>query len=144
MAAGGHSKTFDALRPAVLSQLLELRGTIDDAYQALDPDAAAEEFSHIISQLQAHLDLPMGERLRDFAERWVALRIAEGQSPRSLLHSVVAIGDVIVAVAKKQLPSNEETVQFVRAVVHANFVAARSVVEVLALDLERRRGSQRR
>jgi hypothetical protein len=132
---GGHATTFEVIRPEVLERLLDVRGSIDQAFSAVPSEVIREEFDSVLERMQAYLDDRNTDRTRNFATRWVAFRLGEGFSPENLIHSVVALGDVVVDVARKRLPPGLETAEFVREVVRMNFVAARLIVESLAAEL---------
>src|SRR5688500_14095101 len=132
---GGHAATFEQIRPEVLERLLDVRGSIDQAFSGIPSQVIRQEFDSVLERMQSYLDDRNTERTRSFATRWVAFRLGEGFSPENLIHSVVALGDVVVEVARTRLPPGSETAEFVREVVRMNFIAARLIVESLAAEL---------
>ena len=132
------AQTFDALRPTILDRLVEVRATIDHSYADLPEHLARDQFDSVLVRMQAYLRDRDVDKFRSFASRWVAMRIGEGYSAEKLIHSVVAIGDVTVQVAKHRLASDPDMMVFVREVVRVNFIATRLVVDNLAEELARR------
>jgi hypothetical protein len=133
-----HARTFETIRPEVLERLIDVRGSIDQNLSGVPSEVIREEFDAVLDRMQGYLGDGDVERYRAFASRWVAFRLGEGFSPENLIHSVVALGDVVVEVAREKLPSGPEGGggEFVREVVRMNYVAARLIVEILAGELE--------
>jgi hypothetical protein len=65
--------------------------------------------------------------------------MGEGFAPENVIHSLVALADVVVQVSQQRLGASDEVMGFVRAVTQMNFMAARTVVESLAEEMEARR-----
>jgi hypothetical protein len=139
-----HARAFEAIRPEVLERLVEVRGSIDHLLSGVPPHLIRQEFNSVLDRMARYMadqDLP---RYRDFSARWVAFRLGEGFSPENLIHSVVAIGDVILEIARRSLSPGPDTAEFLREVARMNLVAARVIVEILAEELETLRRGVRR
>jgi hypothetical protein len=136
------AEIFSSLRPDVLARLVEVRGSIDHAYATIPEEVIRGQFDMVLDRMQSYLASEDAELYRGFAARWMAMRVGDGFSPENLIHSVVAIGDVVARVATERLGPGDETQRFARAVVRMNFVAARMLVEILADELGRRRAQQ--
>ena len=130
-----HARTFATIRPEVLERLVDVRGSIDHTLSGVPSHLIRQEFDAVLDRMEAYLTDQDVDRYRSFATRWVAFRLGEAFSPENLIHSVVALGDVVVEVAKKRLPPGPDTAEFVREVVRMNFIAARLIVESLAAEL---------
>ena len=135
----GYAKTFESLRPYILDRLVEVRGAIDHAYASIPDDVIRSQFDQVLERMQGYLTDGDNKKYRGFANRWVAMRMGEGFPPENVVHAVVALGDVVVQVARHRLGSGDDAMKFVRAATHMTFVAARMVVETLADDLAARR-----
>ena len=59
----------------------------------------------MLDRMQTYLLDGDAGRYRRFAVRWVAFRLGWWFSPENLIHSVVALGDVVLDVARRRLPS---------------------------------------
>lgn len=136
-----HARTFEAIRPEVLERLVDVRGSIDHTLSGVPSHLIRQEFDAVLDHMEAYLADQDVERYRSFASRWVAFRLGEGFSPENLIHSVVAIGDVVLDLGRRRLPPGGETSEFLREVARMNFVAARLIVEILAAELETMRRS---
>lgn len=135
------AELFTKLRPQFLARLDEVREALDESYQGLDPGLARERFEMLVDRYQGYLAESDVDGHRRFLRRWLALRLAEGRSPESVLHVLVAIGDVLVQVARTNLPPTPTTLDLVRELQRLTYVTARLVVDVLAEDLERKSAS---
>jgi hypothetical protein len=131
-----HARTFAAIRPEVLDRLLDVRGSIDHTLSGVPSQVIRQEFDAVLDRMQTYLVDGDAARYRRFAERWVAFRLGEGFSPENLIHSVVALGDVILEVARRRLPAGPASADFTREVARMNFHAARLIVDTLAEQLE--------
>ena len=139
-----HARTFEGIRPEVLDRLVDVRGSIDHTLSGVPSQVIRQEFDAVLNRMQSYLAEPDLDRYRRWARRYVAVRLGEGFAPETLIHSWVALGDVVVEVARQRLPSGSDTDAFVRDVVRLTFVAARLIVEVLAAELDELRRSARR
>jgi hypothetical protein len=133
-----HARIFQSLRSDVLERLIEVRGSIDHAYGRIPEETIREQFDVILDKMESYLASEDISLYRRFASRYVAMRVGEGFTHENLIHSVVAIGDVVVQVAKRKLGQAPECDDLVRAVVKMNFVNARMLVAFLAEDLAER------
>jgi hypothetical protein len=131
-----HARTFEAIRPEVTARLLDVRGTIDHTLSAVPSQVIRQEFDAVLDRMQRYLGDREEAPYRSFASRWVAFRLGQGHSPENLIHSVVALGDVVVEIGRRRLPPGPDTAEFLREVARMNFLAARLIVEVLAAELE--------
>jgi hypothetical protein len=139
-----HARTFEAIRSEVLDRLLDVRGSIDHTLSAVPSQVIRQEFDAVLDRMQSYLLDGDTGRYRSFAARWVAFRLGEGFSPENLIHSVVALGDAVLEVARRRLPRGPDSADFSREVARMNFVAARHIVETLADELESMSRSARR
>jgi hypothetical protein len=135
---------FTQLRPQFLARLDEVREALDESYQGLELDTARERFEILVDRYEGYLDKSDLDGHRRFLRRWLALRLAEGRSPESVLHVLVAVGDVLVQVSRANLPPAPATLDLVRELQRLTYVTARLVVDILAEDLERKSASVRR
>jgi hypothetical protein len=133
-----HAQMFESLRPDVLTRLVEVRASIDNSYAALPDEVIREQFDQVLDRMQAYLDERDQDKYRGFLHRWMALRIGEGFTAENLIHSVVALGDVVVQLARHRQQDDPETLPFVLQVVKMTHLAARLIVENLAEELARR------
>lgn len=129
---------FARLRPRFLERLLEVREGLDESFLSLAEDVATERFQLLVDRYQTYLGDGDVDRHRRFIRRWLALRLGEGRSAESVLHGLVATGDVLVQIARADLPPKTSAVVFVRELQRMTYVTARLVVDVLAEDLERK------
>lgn len=135
---GRPAELLSQLRPQVLARLDEVREALDESYQSLDPVIARERFETLVDRYQSYLSKADVDGHRRFLRRWLALRLAEGRSPESVLHVLVAFGDVLVQVGRTVLPPAPTTLELVRELQRLTYVTARLVVDVLAEDLGRK------
>lgn len=138
-----HAQLLASLRAEVLERLVEVRGSIDHAFASIAPDVIRGQFDIILEKMESYLTTQDASQYRGFASRWLAMRVGEGFAPENVIHSAVAIGDVIVQVAQVRLGQSDECVDFVQHIVHLNFAVTRMLVEILAEDLERRQEQKR-
>jgi hypothetical protein len=131
-----HARTFESIRPDVLDRLLDVRGSIDHTLSGIPSHVIRQEFDAVLGRMHAYLRDGDAARYRSLAERWVAFRLGEGATPENLIHAVVALGDVILDVARGVLPAGPASAEFAREVSRMNFATARLIVETLAEELE--------
>ncbi len=132
-----HAETFESLRTDVLAKLVDIRTSIDRAYERIPDDVAAGQFDVVLGKMAAYLRSGDSSAYRGFVTRWAAMREGEGFGPENVIHSMVAIGDVIVRVAQKKFGPGERT-DFLRAVTETTALSARWLVEGLADQLAER------
>ncbi|HLU66176.1 MAG TPA: hypothetical protein VKZ63_07860, partial [Kofleriaceae bacterium] len=87
----------------MLDRLVDVRGSIDHTLSAVPSHLIRQEFDSVLDRMSSYLADHDVARYRAFAARWVAFRLGEGFSPENLIHSMVAIGDVVLEVAKRSL-----------------------------------------
>lgn len=131
---------FEGLRPAVLDRLLEVRASLDHAFSRLGPDEARELFEGVLLGLRTLLATGDLALHRGFVHGFVALREGEGLAPDHAQRVLVAIGDVIVQVARRDHPDD---VTLILAINSAIRLTARMVNEVIADELGRRSAQRR-
>lgn len=133
-----HAQIFDALRAEILARLVDVRGSIDHAYDKISTPVIREHFDIMLDKVRTFLATGDAGSYRRFASRYLAIRVAEGFSHENLIHSIVAIGDVVAQVARSKLDPSPEREAFVREVMLMNFVHARMLVSFLADELAER------
>ena len=133
-----HARIFDSMRAEVLARLVEVRGSIDHSYEKISSEVITEHFDIILDKVRKFLALGDASSYRRFATRYLAIRVAEGVSHESLIHAIVAIGDVVAQVARASLEPSPERERFVREVMRMNFVHARMMVAFFADELAER------
>ncbi len=138
MAALTSSELFATLRKPTIDRLVELRVALDESYLAVSEADAADRFELLWERYAGYLRDGDVDRQRRFVRRWLALRLGEGRSPESVMHALVTAGDVLVQVTRSELPPTEDTLELVRELQRMTYVTSRSVVAVLAEDLERK------
>ncbi|MCG8423453.1 MAG: hypothetical protein MJE77_36600 [Proteobacteria bacterium] len=132
------TRIFDDLRTDILTRLVEVRGGIDPAYEKIPDLVIREHFNIVLDKLRAFLATGENGSYRRFASRYMAIRVAEGFGAENLIHTIVAIGDIVAQVARARLDPSPDRESFVRAVMRMNFVNARMLVAFLAEDLAER------
>jgi hypothetical protein len=133
-----HAQLFASLRQEVLEKLVEIRGTLDHAYARLAEPAVRPQFDAVLDKMQSYLATEDPQVYRSFAASHMAMRVGEGFAPENLVHAVVAIGDVVSKVAQHRLQQDPRCADFVLACTRMSFVAARTMVSLLAEDVKRR------
>jgi hypothetical protein len=131
------AELFKSLRPEVLGRLLESRASIDQGFAAIPEDVIRPQLDTVLDKMQSFLATEDIDSYRGFASRWIAMRIGEG-TPENLIHTLVAIGDVVAQSAQRRLGPGPEYDDFARAVARMSFLGARLLVELLAEELDRR------
>ena len=137
MGEPSHERLLERLRPRALARLLKVRASIDPAYARIPDHQAERQFDRVLGKMAAFLGEGDLEPYRRFADRWAAMRAGQGFSREGLIHSAVAIGDVLVRTAREELGQTPECESLVRAVTHMTYLAARMLVDNLAADVER-------
>lgn len=136
MGEPSHELVLARLRPRAIERLLEIRASIDPAYGHIAEGQARRQFARVLSKMGAFLGEGDLDPYRRFAHRWAAMRAGQGFSREGLVHSAVAIGDVLVQTAREELGATAECEDFVRAVTHMTYLAARMLVDDLAAEVE--------
>lgn len=138
--ASSHAEIFGSMRKGVLDTLVESRHSIDDAFGSLSEPLIRRQFQNVLDQMQKYLVSPSPAHLHQSVAKWSATLLGLGLSPPSVLRTVVTLGDLVVQVAKQELPPCPATNLFVREVVRLNFNAAREVVAIFNDELNAQRG----
>jgi hypothetical protein len=133
-----HAQLLASLRQEVLEKLVEIRGTLDHAYARLSEAVVRPQFDAVLDKMQSYLATDDPQVFRGFAASHMAMRVGEGFAPENLVHTVVAIGDVVSKVAQHRLSQDPRCADFVLACTRMSFVAARTMVSQLADDVKRR------
>lgn len=126
---------FEQMRPAVLTRLVEVRGSLDHAIARTKDDEARALFDAVLHALATLLVTGDHTLHRGFLQSFIALRGAEGLGPDHAQRLLVAIADVAGQVARSQFP-DDATVAL--AVNHAARITARMVNDIIAEELSRR------
>lgn len=142
--ASSHAEIFGSMRTRVLDTLVESRHSIDDAFGSLSERLIRRQFQNVLEQMQKYLVSPSPAHLHQSVSKWTAMLLGLGLSPASILRTVVTLGDLVVQVAKQELPPGPPTNVFVREVVRLNFNTAREVVAIFNDELEAHRGQNPR
>ncbi len=123
----------------MLDTLVESRHSIDDAFGSLPEAMIRRQFQTVVDQMHRYMQSPSPAHLHQSVSTWTATLLGFGLSPRSVLRTVVTMGDLIVQVSKHELTPGPPTNLFVREVVRLNFNAAREVVAIFNDELEEQR-----
>ncbi len=141
--ANSHAEIFSSHRIEMLDTLVDSRNSIDDAFGTLPEAMIRRQFKTVILQMQKYLRSPSPMLLSQAVRTWSAALLSLGLSPRSVLRTVVTIGDLVVQVSKQKLAPGPATNLFVREVVRLNFASAREVVALFNDELSEQRTAQR-
>src|SRR5262245_51416912 len=96
------ARSYEALRPAILQRLLELRSTLDPSLGRLDEANARAQIDAVLDHLGNFIATGDLGLHRAFLHTFLAMRAAEAQSPASVLAMLVAIGDTAAQVVQEQ------------------------------------------
>lgn len=123
----------------MIDTLVESRNSIDDALSTLPEAMIRRQFKSVVDQMHRYMVSPSPAHLHESVSTWTATLLGIGLSPRSVLRTVVTMGDLIVQTSKQELPAGPPTNLFIREVVRLNFNAAREVVAIFNDELEEQR-----
>jgi hypothetical protein len=139
MSASPSARAFDALRPAIVVRLLELRSSLDPALARSDEHTARAQIEAVLDDFGEYLATSDLSTHRAFLTAFVAKRAAEELGPSAALSTLVAIGDTAVQVVQEQVAGNhgEELALLVARVTTSS---VRIVNDLIATELIRRRG----
>ena len=137
-AAPGHASALARLRPALIARLVDVRASLDHGMARLDDAAARAQLEPLIDHQLAFLATGDPAILRGFLRTWRAMRAADGAGPESLLHLVIAIGDVFAQHAQQELGPGARTAEVVSSLARVSWSTARLVVELIAEELAAR------
>jgi hypothetical protein len=133
--AGSHAEIFGLLRTEILDTVVNSRSSIDDAFESLGEEDIRRHFHSMLEHMQKYIASPSPALLQASVSKWTALFLGMGLSPRSVLRSVVSLGDLSVQVARQRLEPGPDTNLYIREVVRLNFNAAREVVSIFNDEL---------
>lgn len=133
-----YAQLFESLRTHVMNRLLEVRGSIDHAYTKIPESIIREHFDLVLDKMYTFLVTQDTSVYKRFIRRYMAMRVGEGFTHENLIHSAVAIGDVVAQVARERLSESSRRDEFICVVMKMNFVHARMMVAVVAEDLAER------
>jgi hypothetical protein len=131
------SHAFDAVRPAVLQRLLELRASIDPILARVDEATARAQLGSVLEHIGNFITTGDLGLHRAFLHTFLAMRAAESQEPGAVLAMLGAIGDIAVRVAQETAPGPggaELTLMLARVTAST----ARALNELIAEELDRR------
>jgi hypothetical protein len=137
-----HAQLFESLRRDLLDRLVEVRGSLDHAYARMPEAAVRPQLEALLEKMQGYLATQDLQSYRSSAASHMAMRVGEGFAPENVIHSVIAIGDVAVQTAQTRLANHPDCAELVLAITRLNFIAARTLVGLVADDV-RRRSQQR-
>lgn len=132
------ARAYDALRPAVLSRLLELRATLDPSFARLDEETARAQFGAVLDHIGNYIasgDLGLH---RAFLHTFLAMRAAEAQGPASVLAMLVAIGDTAAQTAQELGAGTIEGAELTLLLTRVTASTARAVNDLIADEVESR------
>ena len=139
MMASSHAEIFSLLRTEILDTLVSARASIDDAFGSLAEDDIRRHLQSVLEHMQKYIASPSPAQLHGSVSQWTATLLAMGLSPRSVLRTVVSLGELVVQVARHSLEPGPSTNLFLREVARLNFNAAREVVAIFNNELEAQR-----
>lgn len=125
-----HVDIFENLRASVLVALVDSSSALDEAWAALPEAIRQRHFKTILRQMHAYLMHPESEGLKLTVSQWVAMLLAEGLTPPSVLRTVVAVGDRVAETAGLELEPGPETNLFIRDVLRCQFHATHEIVRI--------------
>ncbi len=139
MSASPSARAFDALRPAIVVRLIELRASLDPALARSDEATARSQIEAVLGDFGDYLATGDLAAHRAFLTAFVAKRAAEELGPSAALSTLVAIGDTAVQVVQEKMagPSGDELGLLVARLTTSS---VRIVNDLIAEELIRRRG----
>jgi hypothetical protein len=139
MSASPSARAFDALRPAIVVRLIELRASLDPALARSDEATARSQIEAVLGDFGEYLATGDLAAHRAFLTSFVAKRAAEELGPSAALSTLVAIGDTAVQVVQEKLagPSGDELGLLVARLTTSS---VRIVNDLIAEELIARRG----
>lgn len=120
------------------ARLVEVRSSLDPGFARLEPRAAAAQFEAVLTHQEGFLATGDATALRGFLRSFRALRAAEGLGAENLLHAVIALGDVAIQVAQRDLGPGPRTAELIASLARLHRATARLVVEIIAEELDGR------
>jgi len=128
--------TFAGLRGPLLKRLVDVRGAIDMAQVEMTEERAKEYYGNLLTKLERYLASGDEDWYREYVQRWMAIRSSEGVRPEGLIHSFVALCDVVVQVARLELPTGREGTQFASAIVQLSLKTSKYIVDSLVEEYD--------
>lgn len=139
MSASPSARAFDALRPAIVVRLLELRSSLDPALARSDEHTARAQIETVLGDFAEYIATSDMATHRAFLTAFVAKRAAEELGPSAALSTLVAIGDTAVQVVQEQVAGNSGD-ELALLVARVTTSSVRIVNDLIADELIRRRG----
>lgn len=137
-----HAATLDALRPACLARLVEIRGSLDYTLARLPEAEARVHLEAVLRHMQAYVATWDWRLHRSFLQTYLAMRGTDGMTSDDVIHVLAAIGDVVVEIVRKQLADDAVLPELMSALARFNAHTVRGVIDLVAEDLERRRAQR--
>ncbi len=134
---------FDGIRAETLARLVEVRGSIDNAYAQQPEDELRTHLDRVLDKMRDYLATEDVEPYRSFVSRWMVVRNSEGATPEQVIHALVAIGDVVGQVAQHVLGNTPPAAELGRAVARMNLIGVRILATGLSDELEARYARRR-
>lgn len=130
------ARVYDALRPAILQRLIDMRASLDPSLARGDEESAREQLGAVLAHFSNYIATGDIGLHRAFLHTFLAIRAAEAQLPGAVLAMLVAIGDTAVTVAQEA--GSPEAAELTAALTRVTASTARSVNDLIAEELERR------
>ncbi|MEZ4360953.1 MAG: hypothetical protein R3B48_12290 [Kofleriaceae bacterium] len=138
MSASPSSRAFDALRPAIIARLLELRSSLDPALARSDEAAARGEIEAVLDDFSDYISTGDLATHRAFLAAFMAKRAAEELGPSAALSTLVAIGDTAVQVVQERV-SGDHGDELALLVARVTTGGVRIINNLIAEQLQRHR-----
>jgi hypothetical protein len=138
MSASPSSEAFDALRPFIVSRLLELRSSLDPALARSDEVTARAQIESVLDDLSGFIATGDLATHRAFLTAFVAKRAAEELGPSAAMSTLVAIGDTAAQVVQEQQPGGHGD-ELALLVARITAGSVRVVNDLIAEELARSR-----
>jgi hypothetical protein len=132
------ARSYEALRPAILQRLLELRSTLDPSLGRLDAANARVQIGAVLDHLGNFIATGDLGLHRAFLHTFLAMRAAEAQSPASVLAMLVAIGDTAAQVARQEAEHVANGAELTLLLTRVTGHTARAINDLIADELARR------
>jgi hypothetical protein len=126
---------YDALRPAILQRLLDMRATLDPSMARLDDAAAHAQIDAVLDHIGSFISTGDVGLHRAFLHTFLAMRAAEGQGPAAVLAMLVAIGDTAAQVAQEAGAGGSEGAELTLLLTRVTASTARGVNDLIAEEL---------
>jgi hypothetical protein len=137
------SHAFEAVRPAILERLLELRTSIDPILARVDEATARAQLASVVDHIGNFITTGDLGLHRAYLHTFLAMRAAESQEPGAVLAMLGAIGDIAVRVAQEAGAGNADGAELTLMLARVTASTARALNELIAEELERRLAQRR-